>query len=232
MIRTFAFAAVALFALETVATSASGAPIVVSLGDSIAYGFGVPSRATQSYAALYAASIGGTLVNLGERGTICQDVIDHQVARLPSSAAIVILNCGTNDVGGFDFAPPDNVTPAAAASPAELEASQKSFTRLVKLLRAKAPGATIYLVNLRHWQRIRGPEPTQVARNVDVWNAMLAATGLRVIDLAGDVRMYDPANFLSDEIHPNVAGNKIIAGKLEATPARPASLRPGSKSGL
>jgi lysophospholipase L1-like esterase len=219
VIRTFAFTAIAILSSGTAAaaapSAASAAPLVVSLGDSIAYGYGLPSRTTQSYAALYAASIHGKFVNLGTPGIICQDVIDHQVPQMPARASIVILNCGTNDVGGFDFTPA-KITRAPAATAAELADSQKSFARLVTKIRAKEPGATIYVVNLRHWQRIHGPEPAQFARDVDAWNAMLAATGLHVVDIDSDARMYDDANFLPDEIHPNASGSKIIATKLES----------------
>jgi lysophospholipase L1-like esterase len=221
MHRVFARAAVALLcsgmtaAGNAAATRAATAPLVISLGDSIAYGYGLPSRSTQSYAALYAASLGGTLVNLGVPGTACQDVMEQQVPHMPLGAAVVIVNCGTNDVGGFDFTPP-KVTRVPAATATELAGYEKQFAHLIALVRSKEPSAKIYLINLRHWQRMGGPEPAQFARDVDAWNAMLRATKLPVIDLSTDRRMYDPANFLSDCIHPNVAGSKAIASHFTA----------------
>ena len=79
------------------------------------------------------------------------------------------------------------------------------------LIRRKEPAATIYLVNLRHWQRMSGAEAPQFAKDVNVWNAMLAATGLSVVDLSGDPRMYRANYFQVDLLHPNAGGNAAIA---------------------
>jgi lysophospholipase L1-like esterase len=187
-----------------------GPPLVVALGDSISYGHGLPNPAKQNYAALYTASIGGKLVNLSVPGYDCGDVLTNEVPRMPSGAAIVIVNCGINDVGGFDFTPPDRVTRAPALTDAELATHEHTFAKLLAQIRSKEPAAKVYLVGLRHWQRIGGAEPRQFAKDVDAWNAMLAATNLTVIDLADDPKMYDPANFLRDEMHPNVAGHQAI----------------------
>jgi len=70
MNRTFAFTAIALLsagATLAAARAVSSTPVVVSIGDSIAYEYGLPSRSTQNYAAVYDASIRGKLVNLGNR---------------------------------------------------------------------------------------------------------------------------------------------------------------------
>jgi lysophospholipase L1-like esterase len=199
-------------------------PLVVALGDSITYGYGLASRTTQNYAALYAASVGGRVVDLGQPGFACADVLKDEVPHMPSGAAVVIVNCGINDVGGFDFTPA-RVTRFPAVSDTELASSEKSFAALLVRVRAKEPHATLYLVNLRHWQRIDGPEPHQFAKDVDAWNAMLTATHLHVVDICDDARMYDRANFRSDEIHPNVRGSEAIASDFAA--AAPATRRCG-----
>jgi lysophospholipase L1-like esterase len=220
MNRAFVLTAVALFSLgpAIVAVAASGrqgAPLVVALGDSTTYGYGLASRATQNYAALYTTSIGGKLANLAVPAYACQDVLDLEVPHMPAGAAVVIVNCGINDVGGFVFTP-THVTRVPAVTDAVLATAEKAFHRLLAQVRLKEPGAALYAVNLRHWQRMHGPEPAQFKKDVNAWNAMIAATHLRVIDLSDDARMYDPANFLSDEIHPNVAGSKAMAGKFES----------------
>jgi lysophospholipase L1-like esterase len=212
---------IALLAGSGNAVPATGArePLVVALGDSITYGYGLPSPATQSYAALYAASIGATLKNLAVPGAVCQDVLDRQIARMPAQAAIVIVNCGTNDVGGFDFTPA-RVTRAPAATDAELAGYERVFAKVLARVRAKEPAARIYLINLRHWERIGAAEPPQFAKDVNVWNAMLVATHVPVVDITDDARMYDLAYFQHDELHPNVAGHKVIAGLLRAASRR------------
>jgi lysophospholipase L1-like esterase len=218
-VAAFAVAAVCSAAMPP--ASHPAAPLVVALGDSITYGYGLPSRTRQNYAALYTASIGGKLVNLGQPGYNCQDVLKNEVPNMPTGARVVILYCGTNDVGGFDFSPA-KVTRAPAATDAELAAYEKTFASVLAAVRAKEPHAKLYLLNLRHWQGIDGPEPRQFARDVDAWNAMLEATHLQVVDLCGDARMYNLANFLHDEIHPNVAGSKAMAGDFkDAGPPTP-----------
>ena len=83
------------------AARGSPEPIVIALGDSITYGFGLSSPATQNYAKLYARRISGTLVDLAVPGYTCADVFHAEVPKMKPGASIVILNCGTNDVGGF-----------------------------------------------------------------------------------------------------------------------------------
>jgi acyl-CoA thioesterase I len=217
ILRALAALAVVALCAGVTPPATSAAPLVVALGDSITYGFGLPSRTTQNYAALYTASLGGKLVNLGQPGYACQDVLENEIPHMPSGAAVVILYCGINDVGGFDFTPA-KVTRAPAATGAELAASEKSFANVLAAVRAKEPAAKVYLLNLRHWQNIGGTEPRQFAKDVDAWNAMLVATHQHVIDICGDARMYDPANFRYDDIHPNVAGSKAMAADFKSAP--------------
>jgi lysophospholipase L1-like esterase len=189
-------------------------PIVVALGDSITYGYGLATPSTQNYAARYARHIRGTIVNLAVPGYQCEDVVNNEIPAMPRGAAVVILNCGVNDVGGFGFTPegkPDGTKRTAPANDAELAAAQRAFAHALPLIRRKEPWAMIYVVNLRHWQRMTGVEAPQFARDVNAWNAMLAATGLAVVDLSGDPRMYLSAYFQADLLHPNAEGNAAIA---------------------
>jgi lysophospholipase L1-like esterase len=189
-------------------------PLVVALGDSVTYGYGLPVPATQNYAALYARRIHGRLVNLAVLGAQCDDVVDNEIPKMPRGASVVILNCGANDVGGFGLTAedkPDGVKRTAAASQQEMAAAQQAFALALALIRRAEPGAKIYLVNLRHWQRMTGPEARQFAQDVNGWNAMVAARGLPVVDISGDPRMYRPGFFLADLLHPNAEGNAAMA---------------------
>lgn len=189
-------------------------PLIVALGDSLTSGYGLPSPSTQSYAALYARNMHGRLVNLALAASQCDDVAHNEVPKMPSGASIVILNCGSNDIGGFGFTSeekPDGTKHTAPANDAELAVAERAFVRALALIRAKEPRATIYLVNLRHWQRMTGAESPQFAKDVEAWNAMLARTGLHVIDISSDPRMYLPAYVFADMLHPNAGGNAAIA---------------------
>ena len=55
------------------------------------------------------------------------------------------------------------------------------------------------------------PESPQFAKDVSAWNAMLLRTGLHVVDISSDPRMYEPKYILPDILHPNVEGNAAIA---------------------
>lgn len=189
-------------------------PLVVALGDSMTYGYGLVSPSTQNYAARYTRRIHGTLVNLAVPGSQCEDVVNNAIPKMPRGASIVILNCGANDIGGFGFTPegkPDGSKRTASANDAELAAAQQAFAHVLARIREREPMATIYLVNLRHWQRMADVEAAQFAKDVNAWNAMLAVTGLRVIDLSSDPHMYQPAYFQADLLHPNAEGNAAIA---------------------
>lgn len=189
-------------------------PLVVALGGSMTSGYGLASPSTQNYAARYTQQIHGTLANLAVPGYQCGDVVNNEIPKMPRGASIVILDCGINDVGGFGYTPeykPDGTKRTAPANDAELAAAQRIFAHALALIQTKEPAATIYLVNLRHWQRMTGIEAPQFARNVNAWNAMLAATGLHVIDLSSDPRMYRAAYVQADLLHPNVEGNAAIA---------------------
>jgi lysophospholipase L1-like esterase len=193
---------------------ATAMPLVLALGDSVTSGYGLSEPVTQNYAAQYARRIHGRLVNLAVPGSQCDDVVDNEIPKMPRGASVVILNCGINDVGGFgltDQDKPDGVKRTAAASRQEMADARQAFAQALALIRHREPGARIYVVNLRHWQRMTGAEARQFAEDVNAWNAMIAATRLPVVDLSGDPRMYRPDFFRADLLHPNAEGNAAMA---------------------
>jgi len=201
-------------ASASAADPVSPPPLVVSIGDSIAYGFGAPAPATQSYAARYARAVGARLLNLAVPGVSCADVAAVQVPKVPRDARLIIVNCGTNDVGGFGLLSsglPNGRARVAPANDAQMVVAERGFTRMIAVLRRAAPRARIAVVNLRHWERMTGPEAPQFARDVDAWNAMLAATGLRVVDISADRRLYRSRYIERDLLHPNADGYLAIA---------------------
>jgi lysophospholipase L1-like esterase len=197
------------------ATIGAAAPppqgLIVALGDSITYGYLLPRPATQNYAALYASRMGARLVDLAQSGYTCGGVVRDELPKMPEHAAIVIVNCGTNDLRGFVFRPPNHSAIAPAATDAETNASMKTFAALLRAVRAKEPNAIVLLVNVRHWQRMSGPPDPQFVKDVDRWNAMLGATGLRVVDVDGDSRLYQPRYVFPDWLHPTELGHQAMA---------------------
>lgn len=201
--------------------------LVVALGDSITYGFGLAYPAQESYAAVYARHMHARLVNLAVPGYKCVDVLQREVPKMPSGAAIVILNCGTNDIGGFGFTPsglPDGHLRSQPAIKADLREAEKAFARVLSAVRRREAGARILVFTVRHFQRMTNLENPQFAADVDEWNAFIHIPGARVIDIAADRRLYEPAAMQSDLIHPSLIGNNAIVGDMERD-------APGSFSG-
>lgn len=193
--------------------AASRQPFVVALGDSITYGWALPDPATQNYASLYAATIGARLSNLAVPGYTCAQV-RVRLPRMPAGASTVILNCGTNDIGGFgavDGGLPNGHHRIPPATQRQLFSAEKDFEDIVSTIRRKEPHARIIALTIRHWQRMTGPEDPRFFKDVTTWNAMIRKSGVHVVDIAADPRMYQPEYVREDLIHPNVAGNEAIA---------------------
>jgi lysophospholipase L1-like esterase len=211
----FAGAVFVLAALVApIAAAAAPSPLVVSVGDSIAYGFGLSAPSSQSYTALYARRVGGRALNLAVPGVACVDVHNEQLRKIPHDAAVVIVNCGTNDIAGFGFYAsglPNGWQRGEPATYPELQAAERGYARLIFKLKRLAPHAQIVLVNLRHWARMTGRESPLLARDTDDWNAMLTMTGLRVVDISADRRLYSSHTIQADLLHPNAAGHAAIA---------------------
>lgn len=201
-------------------THAAVAPrkLLIALGDSITYGWALPDPATQNYAVLYARRIGDKLVNLAVPGYTCAQVRER-LPRMPPGASTVILNCGTNDIGGFgakNGGLPNGHHRIAPATQRELFAAEKDFTDILSTVRKRETGARIVVLTVRHWQRMTGPEDDRFSKDVTTWNAMIKKSGAKVVDVAADPRMYQAGYVQEDLIHPNVAGNKAIANDVLA----------------
>lgn len=194
-------------------------PFVVALGDSITYGWDLPEPSTQNYAALYADRIGAELANLAIPGYTCAQV-RVRLTRLPTGASTVILNCGTNDIGGFGAVNgglPNGHHRIPPATQSELFSAEKDFRDILSIVRKKEPHARIVVLTIRHWQRMTGPEDPRFAKDVTTWNAMIRKSGAHVVDIAADPRMYQPEFIREDLIHPNLAGNEAIADDVSAS---------------
>lgn len=210
------FLAPALFAAIA---AAAPHPFVVALGDSITYGWALPDPSTQNYASLYADRVGAEIANLAVPGYTCAQV-RVRLTRMPSGASTVILNCGTNDIGGFGAVNrglPNGHHRISPATQRELFSAEKDFSDILSIVRKKEPSARIVVLTIRHWQRMTGPEDPRFAKDVTTWNAMIRKSGVHVVDISADPRMYQAEYIQSDLIHPNVEGNDAIADDVESS---------------
>jgi len=208
-------AAVGLIATTRVAAVAKPPHhrLIVALGDSITYGWLLPDPAAQNYAALYARSVGVELVNLAVPGYTCAQVRER-LPRMPAGASTVILNCGTNDIGGFgavDGGVPTGRHRIPPATQRQLFAAEKDFEDILSIVRKRERGARIVVLTIRRWQRMTGPEDPRFAKDVSTWNSMIKRSRVQVVDIAGDARMYQTPYIQPDLIHPNAAGNEAMA---------------------
>lgn len=206
-------------ALFSAIAAAAPHPFVVALGDSITYGWALPDPSTQNYASLYADRVGAEIANLAVPGYTCAQV-RVRLTRMPSGASTVILNCGTNDIGGFGAVNrglPNGHHRISPATQRELFSAEKDFRDILSIVRKKEPNARIVVLTIRHWQRMTGPEDPRFAKDVTTWNAMIRKSGAHVVDISADPRMYQAEYIQSDLIHPNVEGNDAIADDVESS---------------
>jgi lysophospholipase L1-like esterase len=207
-------AAMVVFSLSIACAQPSSHQVVVALGDSITYGWDLPDRQAQVYVAKYARHIGGKLVNLATPGVACSDIAHDQVPKMPPHASIVILNCGTNDIGGFKLPGglPNGHERTAPATQTELRAGWKSYQSILSTIHRQEPQARVILLTVRDWQRMTGPPDPRFSADVNAWNTMIrSSTHASVVDIEKDSRMYQPKYIQEDLIHPNAAGNEAIA---------------------
>jgi len=90
-----------------------------------------------------------------------------------------------------------------------------AFARILSDVHVREPKAAIVVLTIRHWQRMTGDEDPRFASAVNAWNEALKAKGVRVVDVSTDKRMYQPAYFQADLIHPSLAGSAAIASDLD-----------------
>ncbi len=142
-----------------------------------------------------------TMLDHGEAGQICAEIIDRLEADLPASTAdSVVILCGTNDVrrGGYSL----------AATAGAIENG---------ILIAKALGMTVVV----------GAPPAEFGTKEDIWNPRLAELrdeleslaavhGVELADIwtpfwnhPDPLSLYDP-----DGVHPNAEGREILGGVL------------------
>ncbi|SNY61033.1 SGNH/GDSL hydrolase family protein [Paractinoplanes atraurantiacus] len=217
--------AAVLLLLLLAACDPSAAPVVVTLGDSVAAG---ASCACQPFPALYASSQHATNVNLARSGATAADVraaVPAEKAVFASATEVVIM-IGANDMAG-DFDDPSKYPAVATGVQDDVESTIKAIeavhrTRVVVLgywnvvldgkVAAKTYGA----------DKVSDSESATAVVNKALQTAA-TQTGSTYIptDAAfhGPDGSNDPTTLLApDGDHPNAAGQRAIAALIPPLP--------------
>ena len=158
---------------------------IICFGDSLTYGTGAPEDA--SYPARLAEIIGQPVINAGVPGNTTADALKRLEADvLTRSPRIVLITLGGNDMkNGVD--------------------KKTAFENLLQIVEAvQARGALVVVggVKILFWDRGYGEEYEKLAKK----------TGALLIPNVLDGLVGHP-DLMSDRIHPNAAGYRIMAGK-------------------
>lgn len=169
-------------------------PILLSLGDSIALGWGTPPGT--SYALRVAHVLGLTLDSRAVASYRLADM-RGELQLIPGRAAVAMALVGFNDM--------------RAATP--LTEFRADLDALITLLKARADQVSIgnclrmlpyaYALGAPTWSH---GSDTAVAQYNATIAAAVTAAGVTLVDAAA---LYDPANH-SDHIHPNETGHRQL----------------------
>jgi hypothetical protein len=215
---------------------------IASLGSSYAQGPGL--NPNQTYPYLIANRLNATLIDASISGSLLVD-INIQVSQIPANTDIVTLTSGGNDLGYVAGLAAEMVVPVVNVSGCNESTLVDRFNSAFQMIQAKAPNATIYVVE---YVTLLGPDvvpgktvpfnASRVAYHKDVFQTLQQATKQGSDGKQGIVRI--PISYLScqqhslgaptpwingatapsnDSVpwHPNAAGHSGIADILYST---------------
>jgi len=171
---------------------AVGEGLYVAIGDSITFGYGLGAPGRDAFPYLVAQRLGVPVLDLGIPGVDSRGALEFEAPRVPRSATIITIFVGTNDA---DRIRRGTFTDAQFRS---------TYQKLIVAAHAAAPSAQIYLLT----------PSTAMAEGWGVTDFIRsqANASARLIDLDRDRRLHLRANYQPDFIHPNIAGQRRIAG--------------------
>jgi lysophospholipase L1-like esterase len=154
--------------------------------------------------------------------------LDMQVPLVLPSATLVTIFAGANDV--------DTIVAALGGGAGgsdqigyinnQIQAFGQEFSTLISMVRERAPGARLVVLNLPNMAGIprnagaslpqrRAQQMLSVGIATQVMNAQ-AASGVVVVDMLCDPRSYEASTYSSDGFHPGDAGYAWIAAEVVA----------------
>ena len=195
-----------LLLLVLCAGAARAEGVLISLGDSIARGYGLNHREEERYSALAASELGLSEINLGVNGQTASGTLD--VARSHGdelrAADVILLSIGANHILPALQGWEEDAAPALTSFEADL-------ADLLSYLTGAAPDARRVLITFYN------PYPDSgAARQIcDQLNGILSrqaeAHDWLVADAASALAQCPEDPLIPGDIHPGPAGHRIIA---------------------
>jgi len=170
-------------------------PVVLFLGNSLTAGLGLlPEQAYPSLmqAKIDSAGLGFRVVNAGVSGATSADGVRMVGTYLNLPVAVVVLELGANDMlRGQD-----------------LDATRRNLEAIVDSIQARRPAAEIVIAGMRAPPNL-GPAYTERFR--DLYPELARHSGAALIPFLLEGVAADPALNQADGMHPNAAGERIVA---------------------
>jgi lysophospholipase L1-like esterase len=216
-----------------------GKALLVTLGDSVTAGAGLPAANAKSYGAIVAARLGAKWTNLAVSGeTLIPEpnatftgktqagqpyaahagLLSDEVSKIPLQATVVTIYIGTTDMWLTQQSIRPDQSNAAEVTRAVVRAWSDELPRVIRAIRARVPKAKIVVGNLidiagRSDTMIGSPAArAAISSVVDRLNAVIAAQHVPVADLHCDGRLYQEASYVTQySLYPNEQGHSAIA---------------------
>jgi lysophospholipase L1-like esterase len=186
--------------------------VYVSLGSSLASGFGIATQSTscgrsdKSYGPLVAADLGVQLVDVSCGAATIPNVVDTpqganppQLDAVPADAKLITIGLGGNDIGyngtALGCGDPATVCSAPATLAADEAALPGKLDAMLAAVKAKAPEATIVVVTYpREFPKTNCPALSLTDDELAVLQQMGASVEKALVDAAkqAKVRLADP----------------------------------------
>lgn len=173
-------------------------PVVLFLGNSLTAGFGLdPGRAYPSLvqAKIDSAGLPFRVVNAGVSGATSADGVRQVGGWMDLPVSVVVLELGANDMlRGQD--------PAA---------TRRNLQAIIDTVRARRPEARLVIAGMRAAPNL-GPDYTERFRAI--YPELARANGAALVPFLLEGVAADPDLNQEDGMHPNAAGEKIVAANV------------------
>jgi lysophospholipase L1-like esterase len=157
---------------------------------------------------------------------IVSNMIDGELPFVDRNATLVTVFAGPNEVNTITGALGGG---AGGSNPtafidAQVSTWTNDFATLVNGLRSRAPGARIVALNVPNVGALPSASRDSTAQKQAAQRASVrmtaginATSGITVIDLMCDARIYQAGSFSSDGFHPSDAGYAVLGGEIART---------------